>query len=199
MYLFLRNDLTFQAHASVWVFGGDLTQTLVRVCICETRKSTRGCPIDTHGRFKVWFQVNSYFSQFGFKSIRSDFGQIVLIDLANSHSFGNSTSLLGQLVLIVVNSYSFWSLRFGKYRYTERKKETKKKKKNRCNIWKFKCMIKPYIGVRFQTLGRCTAIKMQNLERLNIFDWEKILVRYNIWLLATDLGPDSFGFLFCRT
>ena len=50
-------------------------------------------------------------SQFVFKSIRTHFGQFVLI-LVNSYSvFGHFVLIFikfSQLVLILVNSYSFW-------------------------------------------------------------------------------------------
>ena len=58
-----------------------------------------------------WFPVNSYSSQFVLKSIRTHFGQFVLKILVNSYSFGQFVLMSGQFVLILVNSYSFWSIR----------------------------------------------------------------------------------------
>ena len=57
------------------------------------------------------FPVNSYSSQFVLKSIRTPFGQFVLKILVNSYSFGQFVLMSGQFVLILVNSYSFWSIR----------------------------------------------------------------------------------------
>ena len=57
------------------------------------------------------FPVNSYSSQFVLKSIRTHFGQFVLKILVNSYSFGQFVLMSGQFVLILVNSYSFWSIR----------------------------------------------------------------------------------------
>ena len=50
-------------------------------------------------------------SQFVLKSIRTHFGQFVLKILVNSYSFGQFVLMSGQFVLILVNSYSFWSIR----------------------------------------------------------------------------------------
>ena len=50
-------------------------------------------------------------SQFILKSIRTHFGQFVLKILVNSYSFGQSVLMSGQFVLILVNPYSFWSIR----------------------------------------------------------------------------------------
>ena len=60
---------------------------------------------------KLWFPVNSYSSQFVLKSICTHFGQFVLKILVNSYSFGQFVLMSGQFVLILVNSYSFWSIR----------------------------------------------------------------------------------------
>ena len=52
----------------------------------------------------------------GSQSIRTQvnsthFGQFVLKMLVNSYSFGQFVLMSGQFVLILVNSYSFWSIR----------------------------------------------------------------------------------------
>ena len=57
------------------------------------------------------FPVISYPSQFVLKSICTHFGQLVLKSLVNSYSFGQFVLMSGQFVLILVNSYSFWSIR----------------------------------------------------------------------------------------
>ena len=59
----------------------------------------------------AWFPVNSYSSQFVLKSIRTHFGQFVLKILVNSYSIGQFVLMSGQFVLILVNSFSFWSIR----------------------------------------------------------------------------------------
>ena len=50
-------------------------------------------------------------SQFVLKQIRTHFDQFVLKILVNSYSFGQFVLMSGQFVLILVNSYSFWSIR----------------------------------------------------------------------------------------
>ena len=57
------------------------------------------------------FPVNSYSSQFVLKSVRTLFGQFVLKIVVNSYSFGQFVLTSGQFVLILVDSYSFWSIR----------------------------------------------------------------------------------------
>ena len=64
-----------------------------------------------YAMYSLWFPVNSYSSQFVLKSIRKHFGQFVLKLLVNSYSFGQFVLMFGQFVLILVNSYSFWSIR----------------------------------------------------------------------------------------
>ena len=55
----------------------------------------------------MWYGVNSYSSQFVLKSIRTHFGQFVL----NFWSIRTHLVKFSQLVLILVNSYSVWSIR----------------------------------------------------------------------------------------
>ena len=50
-------------------------------------------------------------SQFVLKSTRTHFGQFVLKSLVNSYSFGQFVLMSGQFVLILVDTYSFWSIR----------------------------------------------------------------------------------------
>ena len=53
------------------------------------------------------YGVNSYASQFVLKSIRTHFGQIVL----SFWSIRTHLVIFSQLVLILVDSYSVWSIR----------------------------------------------------------------------------------------
>ena len=55
----------------------------------------------------VWYGVNSYSSQFVLKSIRTHFGQFVL----SFRSIRTHLIKFSQLVLILVDSYSVWSIR----------------------------------------------------------------------------------------
>ena len=59
----------------------------------------------------IFFFYNSYSSQFVLKSIRTHFGQFVLKILVNSYSFDQFVLMSGQFLLILVDSYSFWSIR----------------------------------------------------------------------------------------
>ena len=56
---------------------------------------------------ELWYGVNSYSSQFVLKSTRTHFGQFVL----NFRSIRTHRVKFSQLVLILVNSYSVWSIR----------------------------------------------------------------------------------------
>ena len=95
-------------------------------CICEnigTDQLRGNCAtgqrlffryIDTHvvrrtcGRtWRCRYGVNSYSSQFVLKSIRTHFGQFVL----SFRSIRTHLLKFSQLVLILVNSYSVWSIR----------------------------------------------------------------------------------------
>ena len=59
------------------------------------------------GRVGGWYGVNSYSSQFVLKSIRTHFGQIVL----SFRSIRTHLVKFSQLVLILFDSYSVWSIR----------------------------------------------------------------------------------------
>ena len=58
-------------------------------------------------REEMWYGVNSYSSQFVLKSIRTHFGQFVL----SFRSIRTHLIKFSQLVLILVDLYSVWSIR----------------------------------------------------------------------------------------
>ena len=64
--------------------------------------------VKNHGReVNIRYGVNSYSSQFVLKSIRTHFGQFVL----SFRSIRTHLIKFSQLVLILVDSYSVWSIR----------------------------------------------------------------------------------------
>ena len=83
----------------------------VKFCENSKKKKMRGGGLGREGGRGRRVPVNSYSSQFVLKSIRTHFGQFVLKILVNSYSFGQFVLMSGQFVLILVNSYSFWSIR----------------------------------------------------------------------------------------